>query len=416
MFIGKTNDRVKKIVVWVVAAAFVLSTGVIGIYALIDRQPGGVPTASASDIASVNGRRIDYWSFIENFYAVYQQYPYFSPGESQYWLRSYVLEQMIAGELLRIEAEKSSVEVDDAVVDETIEGYKAAFADPDDYLSYLQSRGMTEADLRSSIRSSLLVEAYVAELQEEATVTEEEINAEFENRVAEDESLVFDDVKDAIESELLAQKKDELLVAHIEELRAAANVEIFDPVINAINAAESGDYDTAAKHYAEAIDSGSSDPYLHLALGRVLERLEDMDGALAAYEKAAEVDGGVTAEIQLYLGLAYNEREMTDKAVEALRKASEIDGETDPYLHTILQSEFEGLGLTEDAEREQQIIDKISEETAKMYEDYLSQLEEEQKAAEADDSSEEPTEADSDDEQAEEQGSAQETGTASSED
>lgn len=271
-------------------------------------------------------------------------------------------------------------------------GHKALFSDSDEFRDYLMSRGMTEADLRRSVRSSLMIEAYVEKLQEQAVVTEEEINAEFEARLTEDEDLVFDDVKDTIEGELLAKKRDELLIAHIEELRAAAKVEIFDPVINAINAAESGDFETAAKCHNEAVEAGSSDPYLHLALARVLEKLEDMDGALAAYEKAAEVDGGVTAEVHLQLGLAYNERGMTDLAVEAFRKASEIDGETDPYLHSILESEFEGLGLTEDAERERQIIDKISEETAKMYEEWLKQLEEAQQTAESDDSSEDAEE------------------------
>ena len=172
MFIRKTSDRFKKAVVWIVAAAFVLSTGIIGIYALVDRRSGGVPSAMASDIASVNGRGIDYWSFIENFYAVYQQYPYFSPGESQYWLRSYVLDQMIARELLRAEAERSSIKVDEAVVNETIDGYKALFSDSDEFRDYLMSRGMTEADLRRSVRSSLMIEAYVEKLQEQAVVTE----------------------------------------------------------------------------------------------------------------------------------------------------------------------------------------------------------------------------------------------------
>jgi len=413
MFIGKKNDRVRKIVTWVVVAAFVLSTGIIGIYALVDRQLGGAQPAYASYIATVNGRGIDYGSFIENYNAIYQQYPYFSPGESQYWLRSFVLEQMIAGELLRAEAEKSSIKVDDAKIDQVIEEYKAAFSDPDDFYGYLQSRQMTEADFRKSVRSSLMVEEYIARLQETATVTEEEIAAEFEARKAEDESLVFDEVKDTIESELLAKKRDELLTTHIQELRNSASVEIFDPVINAINAAESGNYEAAAEYYNEAIDSGGEDdPYLHLALGRVLEKLEDMDGALAAFEKAAEIDGGATAEIQLYLGMAYKEREMTDKAVEAFRKASEIDGETDSYLHSILKSEFEELGLTEDAQREQEIVSRIEEEMAKRYEEYLKQLEEAQQSAESDNSSDAEAPSDSQTEATVDTG---ETGAASSE-
>lgn len=175
MFIRKTNDRVKKIVVYTVAAAFVLSTGVIGVYALLERRQGG-PVASASEIAVVNGRAIDYWSFVENYYAIYQQYPFFSPGESEYWLRSYVLDQMIAGELLRMEAEKASIKIDKSEVDEIIETQKDSFSNTSDYYSYLQSRGLTEADVRESVRSSLMVEEYVAKLQESATVTDEEIN------------------------------------------------------------------------------------------------------------------------------------------------------------------------------------------------------------------------------------------------
>lgn len=373
MFIRKTSDRVKKIVVYVVAAAFVLSTGIIGIYALVDQRQG-TPVASASEIAVVNGRSIDYWSFVENYYVIYQQYPFFSPGESEYWLRSYVLDQMIAGELLRAEAEKASIKIDKSEIDTVIETQKASFPSTDDYYSYLQSRGMTEADMREAVRSDLMVEAYVTKLQNTATVTDEEVNAEYEARKAEDDSLVFDEVKETIKSELLAEKKSELLITHINELRAAAKVDIKDPVINAINAAEAGDYGAAATYYRQAIKDSGTDPYLHMALGRVLEKLEDMDGALASFEKAAEVDGGTSPDIQYYLGAAYREREMNDKAAEAFRKASEIDGENDSYLHYILKSEFEDMGLTEDAEREQGIIDRIAEETARLQEEYARLL------------------------------------------
>lgn len=187
-------------------------------------------------------------------------------------------------------------------------------------------------------------------------------------------------MKDTIKNQLLSQKRSQLLIAKIDELRAAAKVEIKDPVINAINAAEADDYETAATYYRKAIEESGTDPYLHMALGRVLEKLDDMDAALASFEEAAEVDGGVSADIQFYLGMAYREREMNDKAAEAYRQASEIDGENDSYLHAILKGEFEEMGLTEDAEREQGIIDKITEDTAKLQEEYERMLAESEQA------------------------------------
>lgn len=397
MLFGKSNDRIKKIVVYTVSAAFVLSTGIIGVYALMSRPYESAPYASASDIAVVNGKGIGYYEFLENYRYMYQQYPFFSPGESEYWLRSFVLDQIIAGELVKAEAERAGIKVGKAEIDEVIESQKALYANVDDYYLYLQSIGMTEADLREAVKANLMVEAYIKQLESGATVSDEEVAAEFEARKAEDEALVFEEVQDEVRSDLLEEKKNELLVNHINELMAAAKIEIKDPVINAIRAAEAEDWEKAAAHYQEAIDEDQADPYLRMAFARVLEKLDRGDEAIAAYERAAEVDEGVTAEVQLVLGMAYQDRGMSDKAVEAFRKASEIDGETDGYLHTMLKSEFEALGLDEDAAREQEIIDRIAEEMARQEEEYQKMLEEYLKSLESEqtegDSSEETSEA-----------------------
>ena len=374
MLFGKSNDRMKKIVVYTVAAAFVLSTGIIGVYALMSRPYESVPLASASDIAVVNGKGIGYYEFLERYRYTYQQYPFFSPGESEYWLRSFVLDQIIAGELIKAEAEKAGIKVAKADIDKAIESQKALYSNVDDYYLYLQSMGMTEADMREAVRASLMVEAYIEQLQSTATVSDEEIAAEFEAWKAEDETLVLEEVEEEVRSDLLEEKQNELLINHINELMAAAEIEIKDPVINAIRAAEDEDWEKAAAHYGEAIDEYEIDPYLHMALARVLDKLERSDEALASYEKAAEVDEGVNAEVHLVLGMAYQDRGMSERAAEAFRRASEIDGETDGYLHTILKGEFEKLGLDEDAAREQAIADRIAEETARQQEEYLRQL------------------------------------------
>ena len=396
MLFGKSNDRMKKIVVYTVAAAFVLSTGIIGVYALMSRPYESVPLASASDIAVVNGKGIGYYEFLERYRYTYQQYPFFSPGESEYWLRSFVLDQIIAGELIQAEAEKAGTKVDKSDIDEVIKFQKALYSDVNDYYLYLQSMGMTEADMREAVRASLMVEAHIEQLQSTAAVSDEEVAAEFEARKADDEALVFEEVEDDIRSDLLEQKRNELLIAHIDELMAAAEIEIRDPVINAIRAAEDEDWEKAAEYYSEAIAEYEVDSYLHMALARVLDRLDRPEEALASYERAAEVDEGVNAEVQLVLGMAYQDRDMGEQAAEAFRKASEIDGETDAYLHPILQGEFEKLGLDADVAREQEILDRIAEETARQHEEYQRQLEEYLKSLQSEqtegDSSEEASE------------------------
>jgi len=397
MLFGKSNDRLTKIVVYTVAAAFVLSTGIIGVYALKSRPYEPVPYASASEVAVVNGKSIGYYEFVQTYRYVYQQYPFFSPGESEYWLRSYVLELMIDDELIRAEAEKSGIKVDKGEIDEAIKSLKAMYAKEDDFYLYLQSVGMTEAEVRETVKANLMTQAYIEQLQSAAAVSDEEVAAEFEARKAEDETLVFEEVADEIRSDLLEQKKSQLLANRKEELKAAAQIEIKDPVINAIRAAEAEDWETAAAHYQQAIDEYEIDPYLHMALARVLEKLDRADEALASYQKAAEVDEGTNAEVQLALGMAYQDRGMNEQAAEAFRKASEIDGETDGYLHTILKSEFEALGLEEDAAREQEIIDRIAEEMARQEEEYQKWLDEYMKSLESEqiegDSSEQSSEA-----------------------
>ena len=264
MLFGKSNDRMKKIVVYTVAAAFVLSTGIIGVYALMSRPYESVPLASASDIAVVNGKGIGYYEFLERYRYTYQQYPFFSPGESEYWLRSFVLDQIIAGELIKAEAEKAGIKVAKADIDKAIESQKALYSNVDDYYLYLQSMGMTEADMREAVRASLMVEAYIEQLQSTATVSDEEIAAEFEAWKAEDETLVLEEVEEEVRSDLLEEKQNELLINHINELMAAAEIEIKDrsSMPSELQKMRTGrrPLPTMGGHRRDR------DPYLHMAL------------------------------------------------------------------------------------------------------------------------------------------------------
>ena len=162
----------------------------------------------APDIAVVNGKGIGYYEFLERYRYTYQQYPFFSPGESEYWLRSFVLDQIIAGELIKAEAEKAGIKVAKADIDKAIESQKALYSNVDDYYLYLQSMGMTEADMREAVRASLMVEAYIEQLQSTATVSDEEIAAEFEAWKAEDETLVLEEVEEEVRSDLLEEKQN----------------------------------------------------------------------------------------------------------------------------------------------------------------------------------------------------------------
>jgi hypothetical protein len=144
-------------------------------------------------------------------------------------IETQALDRLVTQALLRQAAEQSGVSASEENVQVEMDAIRAQFESEEEYQVAVSGQGYTEDTLRLQIASDLMAQAY---LEQELgltsiTATDEEIQTEYDLAAAEDAELAeLSEVRDQIETFLVQQKQQQLVSAHIEELRAQADVEI----------------------------------------------------------------------------------------------------------------------------------------------------------------------------------------------
>ncbi|OPL11951.1 MAG: hypothetical protein AVO34_01655 [Firmicutes bacterium ML8_F2] len=139
------------------------------------------------------------------------------------------LDTLIANALIKQAVANSGITATEADIDAQIETIKSQFPDNAQFQEALLEQKISEADLRSQVAEELAQQAYFEQTLDIAliTVSDEEINALYEQEAAATEDIPpLEDVRDQIESFIFQQKQQELLAAHVQELRSAADIEI----------------------------------------------------------------------------------------------------------------------------------------------------------------------------------------------
>lgn len=168
-----------------------------------------------------------------------------------------------------------------------------------------------------------------------------------ERRTADDDG--FAEAREEIENRLREQRGEERFRQWLEEYRAGAEVVIHDPRLRAYEKASQGDLDGAVADYRLALDEDPFDPYLHVALARVLERMGRTDEALTELETA--VDKGMNdPELQLILGMAYRDAGRTDDAARVIVAAAET-ADWDWNLQFTASQLLDEMGYVEEAQK-----------------------------------------------------------------
>jgi FKBP-type peptidyl-prolyl cis-trans isomerase (trigger factor) len=144
-------------------------------------------------------------------------------------LQEQALDGLIENTLIQQAAANSGLTATEADVDTQIELLKGQFSDDAQFQEALIGQGLSEADLREQVRGEVVVQAYLEQTLDLAsiTVTDEEITALYEQESAVTEDIPpLEDVRGQIESFVIQQKQQELLAAHVQELRSNADIEI----------------------------------------------------------------------------------------------------------------------------------------------------------------------------------------------
>lgn len=144
-------------------------------------------------------------------------------------LQTQALDSLVGNTLIKQATAAAGIVTSEADVDAELAAIKARFADDAAYQQALTDQATTEAELRSEISAGKAAQTYLEQTLDLAsiTVTEEEISELYDQQATTTADLPpLEEVRDQIESYTRQQKQQELIVAHVAVLRAAANVEI----------------------------------------------------------------------------------------------------------------------------------------------------------------------------------------------
>jgi FKBP-type peptidyl-prolyl cis-trans isomerase (trigger factor) len=145
-------------------------------------------------------------------------------------VREQVLNQLISRTLISQAAEASGTAVPAAQIDAQIESVTGQFESEEAYLAELDAQGLTEAELRSQIEAELLGQIYLEGTldYESIAVTEEEVQSTYEQVAASGGQVPpLAEVREQVEQLVIQQKQQTLVAAHVDELRAEADIETF---------------------------------------------------------------------------------------------------------------------------------------------------------------------------------------------
>ena len=153
-------------------------------------------------------------------------------------IKTQALENLIQQEVLMQAAEEAGYTVSDEELDTEIGGIKAQFTTEEEFEEALEANGFTPESYRKRLKAELMISEFFQAQIETKEVSEEEIEAyyndyveqlEEHNEDAEEEEIreirEFDDIKDDIEEQLIQEDRQAQIGELIETLMAKADIE-----------------------------------------------------------------------------------------------------------------------------------------------------------------------------------------------
>ncbi|CAH2030651.1 peptidylprolyl isomerase [Trichlorobacter ammonificans] len=159
-----------RIVFTVLLAAALMALSVAGVTAA-DKKPAAAKATEKSKglpdpVARVNGVAIPA-ADLNKALTAFKSSPQGAqvPAERESEVQKFLLNQLIAGELMYQLAKTSPLNGQEAKVDEHVKGLKETrFKNEEEFAKALKEQGMTEKDLRELVRRNLVIDAYIEKM------------------------------------------------------------------------------------------------------------------------------------------------------------------------------------------------------------------------------------------------------------
>lgn len=188
---------------------------------------------SGEAVATVNGEEISSSEFESLKSQVIQEQELDAENldeQTEEQIETQVIDSLVSQVLLQQIIDQSDISVEDSEVDTQIQTIVSSQfgGDQEAFQTALTETGMNEADLQSQIKQELKRQAYFEQELDFSSIsaTQEEIQATYDQVSANQDVPSLEEVSDQVENMVLQQKQQQLIEAHVEELRAEAEVEI----------------------------------------------------------------------------------------------------------------------------------------------------------------------------------------------
>lgn len=226
----------------VVIAVVVVSLMILGVLYLLEKE-GRSSTTIFSDlierqqasavVAVVNGQDITnakLQTSIEQFIQVaLAQGVDTADPEVQGTIREQALQVLINTELLKQEAADRGIDVTDEQVSTRLEEIETELGGEAALAERMTALGIEPAQLQKDIKDEMIIRSLLDQVFDAASiiVSEEEITAVYENAGGEAAGLpALAEVREQVEAQIIASKEQEAVDGFINELKAAAAIEI----------------------------------------------------------------------------------------------------------------------------------------------------------------------------------------------
>ncbi|MCT2536684.1 SurA N-terminal domain-containing protein [Aquibacillus koreensis] len=191
-------------------------------------------------VAEVNGVEIskeDYESlYVSQFQQTALQYQMSGQELDQDQFKEQIMESMIGQELLVQEVEKSDLEASEDKVNETLDGLVAQneMETQEEFFAALEEQGMDKTEVMSQVELQVKLDQLIANEAGEVEVTEEELQALYDQAIAQQEESgaegaeipSFEEAKPSLEQQIRTQKETETTQELVNKLREDAEVTI----------------------------------------------------------------------------------------------------------------------------------------------------------------------------------------------
>jgi parvulin-like peptidyl-prolyl isomerase len=144
-------------------------------------------------------------------------------------LREQILDLLISKTLLLQKVGEAGVELTTEELDAQLTQIKSQFPDDQAFTNALSEQGFTQESFVDALREDLVIQKYIdSQIDVSAiTVTDEEIQAEYDLAITKQDNLPGIDVLgDPIKAQLLQQKQQQLVTELIENLKSGSDIEI----------------------------------------------------------------------------------------------------------------------------------------------------------------------------------------------